>query len=205
LSHKNITINGDKIKSGTMDIETMESYVDGVVKHHKIYINSDMNSSVANIIAQSKLLVMTRHVKVLIIDYLQLITGGSKRYENRNLELGDISRSLKLFANKEGVALILLSQLSRKGEKKMPSLSDLRDSGSIEQDADKVMFLWRPEKDGIKNTTDGENTENIAFIDVAKNRDGATGSAKLIFMKETASFHSYTPREYGGQDDKPYF
>ena len=123
---------------------------------------------------------------MVIIDYLQLMNGGGKPGDNRVTVISDISRNLKIMAKELNVPVICLSQLSRASESrtdKRPMLSDLRESGAIEQDADEVVFLYR---DDYYN----ENTEeaNVAEIIVAKNRHGETGTVKLQWLPQYTAF-----------------
>jgi replicative DNA helicase len=116
---------------------------------------------------------------VIILDYLQLMSGtGDKRSSNRENDIATISRNLKAIAKEENVPIIALSQLSRAvetrtGEKKVPVLSDLRESGAIEQDADMVMFMYRPEYYDIQNTEMGESIKGLTEISIAKHRNGS--------------------------------
>ncbi|MDR0652035.1 MAG: replicative DNA helicase [Synergistaceae bacterium] len=125
---------------------------------------------------------------LVVIDYLQLMISGSKRGENRNQEVADISRMLKGIARECDIPVIALSQLSRKVEErgagKRPMLSDLRDSGAIEQDADIVAFLYR------KSYQDLESDDNTAELLVEKHRNGPTGKINLVFYREYARFES---------------
>ena len=118
-------------------------------------------------------------VGAIIIDYLQLMTAG-KKAENKTHEIADITRNLKAIAKEMECPVIILSQLSRAPEnrtEKMPKLSDLRDSGAIEQDADIVIFIHRPEEKGT-----------VAMVKVAKNRNGPTGTIELVFLRESFCF-----------------
>jgi replicative DNA helicase len=129
---------------------------------------------------------------IIIVDYLQLVDDpkGSK-FESRNVQIGKISRSLKILAKELNVPVIALSQLSRQVENrvgKVPQLSDLRDSGSIEQDADIVMFLDRSADDREANM-DGRPAKGIANVIVAKNRMGATGTVEFVFKPEYCRFY----------------
>lgn len=134
------------------------------------------------------------HTKMVIIDYLQLIEGlPGVRYATKDQMIGDITREIKLLANELRVPILLLAQLNREIEKrpdKRPKLSDLRDSGSIEQDADVVMFLHRPETD------DPEDQPGVAVLSIPKNRHGPTGTAELMFDGTTGIFSHvpYTPK-----------
>jgi replicative DNA helicase len=125
---------------------------------------------------------------LVVIDYLQLMTSGSKRGENRNQEVADISRMLKGIARECDIPVVALSQLSRKveerGAEKRPMLSDLRDSGAIEQDADIVAFLYR------RSYQDLDSADNTAELLVEKHRNGPTGKINLVFYREYARFES---------------
>ena len=128
----------------------------------------------------------------MIIDYLQLMQGAHA--ENRQQEISEISRGLKALARELDIPIIALSQLSRSVElraEKKPQLSDLRESGSLEQDADIVMFLYREEY--YNRETDNEN---IAELIIAKNRNGPTTSIRLHFNKEIMRFADLTRVEY---------
>ena len=142
---------------------------------------------------------------MVIIDYLQLIQGsGSRQGENRQQEVSEISRMLKGLAREMQCPVIALSQLSRSVESrqdKRPMMSDLRESGSIEQDADIVAFLYR---DDYYNRGDGEDDEEGAQsvqdeieIILAKHRNGPTGTVKLIFNKSYSSFFDQDTRDFG--------
>ena len=129
-------------------------------------------------------------VDIVYIDYLQLINSNSE-YNNKNVEVGEVSRISKVIARELDVAIVMLAQLSREVEKrtdKRPILSDLRDSGEIEQNADIVLFLYRP---GYYSEIGQEiNTEETEII-IAKHRNGPTGSIKLYFTKDTLEFIEY--------------
>jgi len=127
---------------------------------------------------------------LVIVDYLQLIQGR-KSAESRQLEMSEISRSLKAMAKDLNVPVIALSQLNRKVEdrpNKRPQLSDLRESGAIEQDADVIAFIYRDEM----YNPDSEENRNLAEITVGKQRNGPTGKFNLTFRKELTAFGDYT-------------
>ena len=138
-------------------------------------------------IAQLKQAVYKKHrtepLDLIIVDYLQLMSGEINRNGNREQEIASIARGLKLLAKDLDIPIIALSQLSRavetRGGTKKPQLSDLRESGSIEQDADNVIFLYRPIYYGIKETDEGYSTENLAVAITAKCRDGEVGEDEL--------------------------
>lgn len=131
-------------------------------------------------------------IKLIVVDYLQLMSG-SKSKGNREQEISEISRGLKQVAKELNIPVIALSQLSRQvenrpGGNKRPMLSDLRESGSIEQDADIVMFLYRPEYYGIEEDENGNSTAGLTEIIVAKNRDGQVDIAKCHFVGKFQRF-----------------
>ena len=131
-------------------------------------------------------------IKIIIIDYLQLMTGNQDTKGNREQEVAFISRTLKAIAKELNVPMIALSQLSRatemRGGSKRPQLSDLRESGAIEQDADIVAFIHRPEYYGINQDENGMPTAGMAEIILAKHRNGAVCDVNLRFLKEQARF-----------------
>ncbi len=135
-------------------------------------------------------------IKLIIIDYLQLMTGGTQDNKgNREQEVAFISRTLKAIAKELNVPIIALSQLNRtteaRGGSKRPQLSDLRESGAIEQDADIVAFIHRPEYYGFSQTEDGLPTAGLAEIILAKHRNGAVTDVRLKFLKDQAQFADY--------------
>ena len=133
---------------------------------------------------------------MVIIDYLQLITTDG-RGKSRQEEVSQISRELKVLAKELKVPVIALSQLSRNvetREDKKPVLSDLRESGSIEQDADIVMFLYRPKEDVMPDQKD-DKSKRIINCSIAKNRSGMLAKFELLFHGPTTTFHNITDRE----------
>ena len=132
---------------------------------------------------------------IVIIDYLQLMTSGVDNKGSREQEVSTISRSLKAIAKELNVPIIALSQLNRgvetRGNDRRPQLSDLRESGAIEQDADIVAFIHRPEYYGIKEDENGISTKGLATIIVAKHRNGAVDDVRLKFVKDLAKFQDY--------------
>lgn len=142
--------------------------------------------------AKARRLKNEHKIELLIIDYLQLISP-SAFMDSREREIAMISRSLKALAKELKIPVIALSQLNRgvegRGDKK-PMLQDLRESGAIEQDADVVMFLYRPEYYQITQFPDGAPTEGMAEVIVGKQRNGPTGDVRLKFMKEYTRFEN---------------
>lgn len=162
-----------------------------------IYVDDTPSARIIDIQAKArKLKSMDNDLSLIIVDYLTLITPAtSKRSDNRQIEVAEISRNLKALARELNVPVIVLSQLSRSIEQranKTPLMSDLRDSGAIEQDADIVLFLHREDmyKDG--SSDDEKETSNSVEVElnVAKHRNGALGTVKLIFSKQFTEFNS---------------
>ncbi len=143
--------------------------------------------SITEIRAKCRKLKLEKDIGLVIIDYLQLVTASEKKNASREQEISEISRSLKILAKELNVPVIALSQLSRAPEQRKddhrPMLSDLRESGAIEQDADIVMFLYR---DDYYN----ENSEdkNVAEVIIAKHRGGSTGTVKLAWLGDFTKF-----------------
>jgi replicative DNA helicase len=157
-----------------------------------LYIDDSPGITMMEMRAKSRRLKAEANVGLLVIDYLQLITSH-EHAENRQQHISSISRSLKALAKELNIPVICLSQLSRavesRGGDKRPMLSDLRESGAIEQDADTVLMIYRPE------FYEGEDSENagIAEVIIAKQRNGPTGTVKLAFMKEYTRFERLSP------------
>ena len=152
-----------------------------------IYIDDAASPNVLQIRTMARRLQAEKGLDLLIIDYLQLMQGTG-RIENRTQEVSEISRSLKNLARELNIPVLALSQLSRAPEARtdqIPKLSDLRESGAIEQDADVVMFIYREDKAKPNNETD---RKNIAEIHVAKHRNGPTGKTELYFNENYVSF-----------------
>jgi replicative DNA helicase len=129
------------------------------------------------------------------------MTATGKDFGTREQEIATISRGLKALAKELDVPVVALSQLSRaveqRGGDKRPQLSDLRESGSIEQDADVVCFLYRPEYYGIKTTPEGQSTTGLAELIIGKQRNGPTGVVPLYFVKDYARFENLTSAQPG--------
>ena len=162
-----------------------------------LFLNDTANMNIFELNGRAKSLKQLMDLDVIIVDYLQLLTGG-KKYENRQQESSQISRQLKILAKDLNIPIIALSQLSRavetRGGDGRPVLSDLRESGSIEQDADVVMFIYRPEKYGVLDNN-GNSQEGIAELIIAKHRNGPTGVAIVGFIDRFASFENLSYRE----------
>lgn len=164
-----------------------------------IFIDDTPGINIFELRAKCRRLKMQHDVQLILIDYLQLMSGGSSDKKggtgNREQEISLISRSLKGIAKELNVPVIALSQLSRavetRGGDKRPQLSDLRESGSIEQDADMVMFLYRPEYYNLTQDEEGNSTAGVTEVMVSKHRNGALKNVKIRFAKELARFTNY--------------
>ena len=158
----------------------------------KLFIDDTPALSVFEFRSKARRLKIHNDIKIIIIDYLQLMTGNQDSKGNREQEVAFISRTLKAIAKELNVPVIALSQLSRatemRGGSKRPQLSDLRESGAIEQDADIVAFIHRPEYYGINQDENGMPTAGMAEIIIAKHRNGAVCDVNLRFLKEQARF-----------------
>ena len=158
-----------------------------------IYIVDTPAINIFELRAQCRRLKSSHDIQMILIDYLQLMSGTMDgKSGNREQEISTISRSLKSLAKELDMPVIALSQLSRavetRGGDKRPMLSDLRESGAIEQDADMVLFLYRPEYYGFVDDEDGNSTRGQAEVIIAKHRNGPTGNVKLKFIDKFAKF-----------------
>lgn len=175
----------------------------GRLSEAPIFIDDTPGLGILELRAKCRRLKAEHNIGLVVVDYLQLMHGG-KGNNSREQEIAQISRSMKILAKELEIPVIALSQLSRavetRGGDKKPQLSDLRESGSIEQDADMVLFIYRPEKYGIPVDESGQSTEGVAEILISKQRNGPIGTAKLAFVDRFARFenlaHYYNPDEY---------
>jgi replicative DNA helicase len=187
-------LSGTKLRNGDLhghEWEQLESKV-RPLEEAPIYIDDTPAISIFELRAKARRLVQSSDVKVIIIDYLQLMTAGVDSKGSREFEVSLISRSLKAIAKELNVPIIALSQLNRsvetRGGDKRPQLSDLRESGAIEQDADMVMFIHRAEYYGVLEDENGLSMQGKAEIILAKHRNGATGNVMLDFRADYAKF-----------------
>jgi len=189
-------LSSEKLRKGTLEeheFQQLHAKI-GRLSEAPIFIDDTPALSVFELRAKARRLKAQHDVSCIIIDYLQLMTvGGETRGSgNREQEISTISRSLKSIAKELNVPVIALSQLSRqveaRGGDKRPQLSDLRESGAIEQDADMVLFIHRPEYYGFTVDAEGNSTAGLAEIIIAKHRNGAVGSVNLRFVDRLAKF-----------------
>ena len=181
-------VDSNKIRTGKMDEEDWVKLATalGPLSEAPIYIDDTPGITVSEIRAKCRKLKLEKDIGLVVIDYLQLIQGSEKKNASREQEISEISRSLKILAKELDIPVVALSQLSRAAEQRAdhrPMLSDLRESGAIEQDADIVMFLYR---DDYYNP-DTEK-KNIAEIILAKHRAGSTGTIELLWLGNYTKF-----------------
>ncbi|NGX60576.1 MAG: Replicative DNA helicase [Chlamydiae bacterium] len=187
-------VESDKIRTGSLSGAEFQRIVSAVGEMQKqtMVIDDQPGLKITDLRARARRMKESYGIRFLVIDYLQLISGsGSNRsMENRQTEISEISRMLKTLARELNIPILCLSQLSRRVEERAghrPMMSDLRESGSLEQDSDIVMFLLRREY------YDPNDKPGMAEVIIAKNRHGAIGSAHLAFVKEFAQFRNYAP------------
>ena len=191
-------LTGDKIKSGRLEPYEWEQLDHKISELYgaPIYVDDTPSLSVFELRTKARRLAREYGVKCIIIDYLQLMNASGMAYGSREQEVSMISRSLKGLAKELKIPIIALSQLNRGvesragAEGKRPQLSDLRESGAIEQDADMVCFIHRPEYYGIKEDAAGNSLEGLAEIIIAKHRNGATGDVRLAFKNSFVRFEN---------------
>ena len=184
-------IDAHRFRGGYLGSEEYKKLSDalGALGEASVFIDDSSSITVLEMRAKARRLKSEHGLHLLIVDYLQLMQGRG-RFENRNLELASISRSLKSLAKELKVPVVALSQLSRAPESRSehrPQLSDLRESGALEQDADVVLFIYREDQYDRK----AEN-ENTAEVIIGKQRNGPTGTVRLAFLKEITRFENQT-------------
>lgn len=195
----------DKLKKGNLEQHEWTQLQSRISKLSEapIYIDDTPALSVFDLRAKCRRLKAQHDIQMVIIDYLQLMTAGGDNKGNREQEISTISRSIKTIAKELSIPIIALSQLSRavetRGGDKKPMLSDLRESGAIEQDADMVMFIYRPEYYGITEDEEGNPTQGTGEIIIAKHRNGGLDNIKLKFIGALAKFDNLDETEnFGG-------
>jgi len=196
-------VDSTKIRGRTLSGEDHKRLAEAAGRLHdkKIFIDDSPGLTVLGLRAKARRLHKKENLDLLVIDYLQLMDGSGG--ESRQQEISAISRGLKGIAREIGVPVIAISQLSRKVEdrdNKRPRMSDLRESGAIEQDADLVIMLHRPEYFLDPGTEEFERVENEAHVLLVKNRNGPTGNVKLHYTKHLQRFENRSWR-----DDEPSY
>jgi replicative DNA helicase len=214
-----------KVRKGMLDTEHHEALRDacGELSEAPIYIDDTSLLTPLELRAKSRRLKRLYDIRCIIVDYMQLMSGGTGRFESRQQEISIISRYLKALAGELNIPVVVLSQLNRSPEGRLdhlPRMSDLRESGSIEQDADVVMLLHREDyyqrserleisdkKDStVYSSEDGRMKKNTAELIIAKQRNGPTGSVELVFRKQIMRFEnaSYASAEGEIKDGVPF-
>jgi len=200
-------LSSEKLKKGTLEEYEFAQLNDKIKKISEapIFIDDTAGLSIFELRAKARRLKEKQGIELIIIDYLQLMVGSSdgKGGGNREQEISFISRSLKGLAKELNVPILALSQLSRavetRGGDKRPVLSDLRESGAIEQDADLVMFIHRPEYYNVTQDAEGNDTRGVAELIVAKHRNGPVDSVKTKYIAHLTKFADLD--EMGYSDD----
>jgi replicative DNA helicase len=190
-------IDSSRIRSGFFSKDHWLSLTNAaeVLSDADIYIDDSPDLSAMSIRAKARRLKMDKNIGLVIIDYLQLMKGRASA-ERRDLEISEISRGLKALAKELDIPVVALSQLNRKLEErhdKRPQLSDLRESGALEQDADVVLFIYR---DDVYNKEENNPNKGIAELLLKKQRNGPTGDIKLAFINTYTRFEDLADDKY---------
>jgi replicative DNA helicase len=200
-------LGSEKLRSGNLrdhEWEQLEYKIKNLEKA-KIYIDDTPAISLNELRSKCRKLKTKEDIELVVIDYLQLMAGPAESKGNREQEVSMISRGLKAIAKELNIPIIALSQLNRSVEMrsglKRPQLSDLRESGAIEQDADIVIFIHRPEKMGMTEDENGNSTRGLAQIIIAKHRNGAVTDVNLKFREEFARFEEFNEDFLAPLDD----
>lgn len=194
-----------KMRNGQLEEDEWKRLKEAIerISDAPVYIDDTPGINIFELRAKCRRMKMQYDIQMIIIDYLQLMSGGGEGSKggNREQEVSAISRALKGLAKELSVPVIALSQLSRavetRGGSKRPQLSDLRESGSIEQDADMVTFIYRPEYYQILEDEQGQSLKGVAEIIIAKNRHGAQDTVRLKFTGEFARFSNLDDPDFG--------
>lgn len=192
-------IDAQDARTGRLNDKQFKSLIEAAGRLHSadIYIDDSPVLSIMELRSKCRRLKNEHNIGLVVIDYLQLLSGHTHdKNSSREQEIATISRGLKALAKELNIPVIALSQLSRaveqRGGDKRPQLSDLRESGSIEQDADLVCFLYRPEYYKITTDEQGNSTAGVAELIVGKQRNGPTGTVRLAFIQDYARFENLT-------------
>jgi replicative DNA helicase len=197
-------VNSHTIRRGIVSAEnwTRLQLAAGRLNEAKIFIDETSVLSPIQLRASARRLKRKHNIGLIAVDYLQLMTHGGKRFDNRQQEVSEISRALKAMAKELNIPVLALCQLSREPEKRerknsKPRLSDLRESGSLEQDADVVLMLWKEQDDDEPSSTYDKPKQNIIKLEIAKQRNGPTDSVELLFLKEYTRFENLAKKQEG--------
>ena len=199
-------VNGEKLMTGKLSEQEQRRFTKAAerLSELKIFVDETPGITPFELRSKARRLKMTHGIELVIVDYLQLMRGTSKG-NNREREISEISQSLKHLSKELEIPVIALSQLSRavevRGGSKRPQLSDLRESGTIEQDSDFVAFLYRPEYYKILEDEEGQSLKGICEVIIAKNRGGRLTTVKLKFDEETTRFHDLNEPKFEELDN----
>ena len=188
-------VNSQKIRSGDLEDSDWERLIESanIIGNSNLIIDDTPGISITELRSKCRKYKLEHNLGIIIIDYLQLMTAG-RHSESRQQEISEISRSLKALARELNVPVVALSQLSRAVEQRpehRPMLSDLRESGAIEQDADVVMFLYRDDYYNKESDKKG-----IAEVIIAKQRNGPIGTVELVWMPDYTKFANYEVKKH---------
>jgi len=203
------SVESQLVRTGRISQEMMGRIINNMDKLNeaKLFIDDTPSISIMELTAKARRLKQEHNIGMVVVDYLQLVNPVRDGKSNREQEIAQISRSLKALAKELNIPVIALAQLNRSVEQRSgdrrPQLSDLRESGSIEQDADVVMFLSRPEMYGKQTFEDGSSTKDVVEIVIGKQRNGPIGDIRLLFLKNYGRFQSMANAYVtaGGADD----
>jgi replicative DNA helicase len=196
------------VRTGRITPKMMGDIINSMDKLNeaKLFIDDTPGISIMELAAKTRRMKQEQNIGMVVVDYLQLVTPVRDGKSNREQEIAQISRSLKALAKELNIPVIALAQLNRSVEQrsgdKRPQLSDLRESGSIEQDADVVMFLSRPEMYGTTTFSDGASTRDIVEVIIGKQRNGPIGDIRLVFQKHYGRFQSMANTYITGNNDQ---
>lgn len=193
-------VDGQRLRKGTLSNDEAAKVRDAASRLYEVplYIDDQPGLRIIDLRAKARRLVARHKIKLIIVDYLQLMTTG-QREENRQVEVASISRGLKSLARELHLPLLAISQLRRESEERnLPRLSDLRESGAIEQDADVVMLLHREEMRHRPGTAEHREAQGKADLIIAKQRNGPVGMIPLTWMWQYTRFMPTSPREGPG-------
>ncbi|ABL64401.1 replicative DNA helicase [Chlorobium phaeobacteroides] len=196
------------VRTGRITPEMMSKIINSMDKLNeaKLFIDDTPGISIMELTAKTRRMKQEHNIGMVVVDYLQLVTPVKDGKTNREQEIAQISRSLKALAKELNIPVIALAQLNRSVEQRSgdrrPQLSDLRESGSIEQDADVVMFLSRPEMYNIQTFSDGSSTKNMVEVVIGKQRNGPIGDIRILFLKQYGRFQSAATSYLSNTDEQ---
>ncbi|HUX00799.1 MAG: replicative DNA helicase [Phycisphaerae bacterium] len=193
-------VDGQRLRKGTLTNDEAEHVRDAAARLYEVplYIDDTPGLRIIDLRAKARRLLARHRIELVIVDYLQLMTTG-QREENRQVEVANISRGIKSLARELNIPVLAISQLRRESEERtQPRLSDLRESGAIEQDADVVMLLHREEMRHAQGSKEYEETKGKADLILAKQRNGPVGTIHLTWIWRYTRFEPLSPREMTG-------